>query len=120
MTALLRPRLPLSTDFGNAKSSTWGSRAPKPVTLARRNLNLSPGEFRMLDLHAAGMTSTSVDAFSAIGFASLSRDIDCLAENGEEIAGDAPAGEHKPLRPTISHNRPVSIEFGAGVGCCLC
>jgi hypothetical protein len=26
--------------------------------LRDRNLNLSPGEFRMLDLHAAGMTST--------------------------------------------------------------
>ena len=33
MTALLRPRLPLSAD---ASSSARGSRAPKPVTLARR------------------------------------------------------------------------------------
>jgi hypothetical protein len=36
MTALLRPRLPLSTDFGNAHSSAQGSRAFKPVTLVRR------------------------------------------------------------------------------------
>jgi hypothetical protein len=33
MTALLRPRLPVSTDFGNANSSARGCRAPKPVTL---------------------------------------------------------------------------------------
>jgi hypothetical protein len=36
MTTLVRPRLPLSTDFGNANSSARGSRAPKAVTLARR------------------------------------------------------------------------------------
>jgi hypothetical protein len=36
MTALLRPRLPVSTDFGNANSSARGSRAPKPVTFTRR------------------------------------------------------------------------------------
>jgi hypothetical protein len=35
MTALLRRRLPLSTDFGNANPSTRSCRAPKPVTLAR-------------------------------------------------------------------------------------
>src|ERR1700730_19081094 len=36
MTALLRPRLPFSTDFSNANSSARGSRAPKPVTFTRR------------------------------------------------------------------------------------
>ncbi len=36
MPVLLKLRLPHSTDFGNAKPSTRGSRAPKPVTLARR------------------------------------------------------------------------------------
>src|SRR3984893_12423468 len=36
MTALLRPRLPVSTDFSNANSSARGSRAPKPVTFTRR------------------------------------------------------------------------------------
>jgi hypothetical protein len=36
MPVLLKLRLLLSTDFGNAKPSTRGSRAPKPVTLARR------------------------------------------------------------------------------------
>jgi hypothetical protein len=35
MPVLLKLRLPLSTDIGNAKPSTWGYRAPKPVTLAR-------------------------------------------------------------------------------------
>ena len=34
MPVLLKLRLPHSTDFGNAKPSTLGSRAPKPVTLA--------------------------------------------------------------------------------------
>jgi hypothetical protein len=36
MPVLLKLRLPLSTDFGNAMHSTRGSRAPKPVTSARR------------------------------------------------------------------------------------
>jgi hypothetical protein len=36
MPVLLKLRLPLSTDFGNAKRSTRGSRQPKPVTSARR------------------------------------------------------------------------------------
>jgi hypothetical protein len=36
MTALLRSRLPLSTDFGKANSSARGANAPKPATLARR------------------------------------------------------------------------------------
>jgi hypothetical protein len=36
MTALLRRRLPLSTDCGIAKPSTCGSHSRKPVTLARR------------------------------------------------------------------------------------
>ena len=35
MTAVVTLRLPLSTYFGNANSSTRGSRAPKPVTSAR-------------------------------------------------------------------------------------
>src|ERR1700730_4885375 len=36
MTALLTLRLPLSTDFGNAKSSTRGLPCTTPVTSARR------------------------------------------------------------------------------------
>src|ERR1700736_3243615 len=36
MPALLTLSVRLSTDFGNAKPSTRGSRAPKPATLARR------------------------------------------------------------------------------------
>jgi len=36
MPVLLKLRLPLPTDFGNANPSTQGSRAPKPVILARR------------------------------------------------------------------------------------
>ncbi|MFZ0494107.1 MAG: hypothetical protein WBE80_07010 [Methylocella sp.] len=35
----LRPKLPLSTDFGNANSSARGSRAFKPATLVRRVLD---------------------------------------------------------------------------------
>jgi hypothetical protein len=35
MTSLLRLRLPLSTDFVNAKLSARGSRAPTPMTSAR-------------------------------------------------------------------------------------
>jgi hypothetical protein len=36
MTALVKPRLPLSTDFGDANSSAQGSRVFKPVTSVRR------------------------------------------------------------------------------------
>lgn len=38
MTALLRPRLPLSADFGNANSLPRGSRAPERGTLARHTV----------------------------------------------------------------------------------
>jgi hypothetical protein len=49
----LRPRLPLSTDFGNANSSARGSRAPKPVTLARRAPKMWNGQ-AFADIEAYG------------------------------------------------------------------
>lgn len=37
MTSLLRLKLPLSTNFGNAKHSTWASDAPRLGTAARQS-----------------------------------------------------------------------------------